>query len=172
MIQKCSLFAVLNEFFKEPIKIHFIREISREINLAHTSVKKHIDVLYKENLISKKQNKPFSGYIANRENEKFILYKRAFNLISLEQIISEIKEKISPKAIVLFGSYEKGEDIENSDIDILLISKVKKDLDFTKYEKQLKRQVHIIIVEKLKDLDLQLRTNVKKGIIIEGELNE
>ena len=172
MIQKCSLFAVLNEFFKEPTKIHFIREISREINLAHTSVKKHLNVLLKENLIQKKESKPFNGYIANREDEKFILYKRAFNLISLELIIQEIKDKLSPKTIVLFGSYEKGEDIEESDIDLLLISKVKKTLNLSKYEKQLKRQIHITIVENLKDLDLLLRNNVKKGMVIEGELNE
>ena len=172
MIQKCSLFAVLNEFFKEPTRIHFIREISREINLAHTSIKRHIDTLLKESFIQKKKSNPFDGYIANRENEKFILYKRAFNLISLEQVILEIKDKISPKVIVLFGSYEKGEDIEGSDIDILLISKVKKNLDFSKYEKQLKRQIHMTTIENLKELDFSLRNNVKKGIIIEGELNE
>lgn len=172
MIQKCSLFNVLSAFFKEPTKMHFIREISREINLAHTSVRKYIDILLKENLISKKKSKPFDGYIANREKDKFILYKRAFNLISLEPIISEIKDKISPKAIVLFGSYQKGEDIEESDIDILLISKVKKTLDFSRYEKQLKRQVHIVIVENLKKMDLPLKNNIKKGIIIDGELSD
>lgn len=171
MIQKCSLIATLSVFLKEPTKLHFIREISREINLAHTSVKKHIKTLLKEDLIRIKQNKPFNGYVSNRDSEKFILYKKAFNILSLEQVLSKINEEIAPKVIVLFGSYEKGEDIEESDIDLLLISNVKKELEFSKEEKTLKRNIHITIVKKLSELDKPLRNNVIKGTILEGDLD-
>ena len=34
--------------------------------------------------------------------------------------------KLAPKSIVLFGSYQKGEDIENSDIDIFVECKKEK----------------------------------------------
>ena len=76
MEQKCSLINVLKVFFIEPNTVHFIKEISRNINLAPTSVKNHIKTLLKENLIKTKQAKPFNGFIANRENDDFLFYKR------------------------------------------------------------------------------------------------
>ena len=40
-----------------------------------------------------------------------------------EQIVAFITSKISPERIVLFGSYARGENTENSDVDILIIVK-------------------------------------------------
>jgi len=45
------------------------------------------------------------------------------NLPVLDQIVTLITSKISPERIVLFGSYARGENKENSDIDILIIVK-------------------------------------------------
>ena len=87
MIQKCSKERILEVFFKEPTTIHFIREISRKINLAHTSVRKVIKDLEKADIIKKKESKPFTGYIANRENDIFIFMKRVYNL----ELFLEIK---------------------------------------------------------------------------------
>ena len=41
----------------------------------------------------------------------------------MDQIVALITSKISPERVVLFGSYAKGENKENSDIDILIIVK-------------------------------------------------
>jgi predicted nucleotidyltransferase len=41
----------------------------------------------------------------------------------LDQIVSIITSKTSPERIVLFGSYARGDNTENSDIDILIIIK-------------------------------------------------
>jgi predicted nucleotidyltransferase len=40
------------------------------------------------------------------------------NLPIMEQIVTFITSRISPERIVLFGSYARGENRENSDIDI------------------------------------------------------
>ena len=40
-----------------------------------------------------------------------------------------------PKSIILFGSFSKGEDIENSDIDIAVSTNKRLNLDISKYEK-------------------------------------
>jgi len=42
--------------------------------------------------------------------------------------------------------------VEDSDIDLLIISKVKKRLEIEKFEKILHRKIHIIIEEDLKNL--------------------
>jgi predicted nucleotidyltransferase len=44
-------------------------------------------------------------------------------LAILDQIVSIITSKTSPERIVLFGSYARGDNTENSDIDILIIIK-------------------------------------------------
>jgi predicted nucleotidyltransferase len=41
----------------------------------------------------------------------------------IEQIVNLITSKVSPERIVLFGSYARGDNNENSDIDILIIIK-------------------------------------------------
>ena len=45
------------------------------------------------------------------------------NLSVMDQIVTLITSKISPERIVLFGSYARGENKEDSDIDILIIAK-------------------------------------------------
>jgi predicted nucleotidyltransferase len=45
------------------------------------------------------------------------------NLSILEQIVAFITSKLSPERIILFGSYARGDNTENSDIDILIIIK-------------------------------------------------
>ena len=45
------------------------------------------------------------------------------NLPIFEQIVTFITSKISPEKIILFGSYARGDNKEESDIDILIIIK-------------------------------------------------
>lgn len=168
MIQKCSFLSVLEVFFQEPTAVHFIREISRTINLAPTSIKNHIEALQKENLIIKKSAKPFDGFIANRDDEKFKHLKQAYNFYSLFELKKKIIEECYPKQLILFGSYARGEDIENSDIDILIISKTKKNLELSSTEKKLKRTVHLTFITEISKLDESLQENVKRGFTLYG----
>lgn len=166
IIQKCSLWKVAEIFFQEPTKAHFIKEISRKINLAHTSVKNHLQTLIKEGLIEKTETELFSGYRARRENPDFIFHKKISNLISLEEskIINSLKEHY-PKSIILFGSYDKGEDVETSDIDLFVDSKKFKFSD-AKFKKSLKRNIHIIFRE---EANKSLMGNINQGAILFGE---
>lgn len=171
MIQICSIIKVLEIFFKEPTTIHFIREISKKIDLAPTSVKNHITELNKSKLIIQQKSKPFNGYIANRENEKFLFYKKVYNLFSLYGLKEEIINNIYPKAIILFGSYSLGEDIESSDIDLVIISKIKKNINLKKFENHLKRRINLIIIEDINKLDSSIINKVYNGITLHGTYN-
>lgn len=168
MLQKCSLWKVLSVFFKEPTNIHFIKEIGKEIDLAPTSVRNHVKELLKENLIKKKKAAPFDGFVANRENPDFIFYKRIYNLYSIKGLNEFIVSECYPKAMILFGSYSLGEDVESSDIDIVLLSKTEKLIDVKKFEKELERSVNIMWVESLNDLDNSIQKKVTNGIILHG----
>ncbi len=165
-----SLFRVAEVFFKEPTETHFIKEISRKINLAPTSVRNIIKNLEKNQLTAKKKSKPFDGYIANRENEDFIFYKKVYNLYSLKDLINEIANKMYPSAIVLFGSYSRGEDVLSSDIDLLVLSKTKKEINIFSNEKILGRKINLLVIDKLEKLDEPIRKKINNGIVLYGEI--
>ena len=59
------------------------------------------------------------------------MVKKAINteiINSIEKFIKEIKKKYNVEAIILFGSYAKGTENEDSDIDIAIISSDFKDI--------------------------------------------
>jgi predicted nucleotidyltransferase len=161
---------VIEVFFKEPTTIHFIREIGRKIKLAPTSVKNILNQLEKSNLIKIKTSKPFNGYVSNRENEEFLFLKKAYNLYSLYELKRNIEESVHPRAIVLFGSYSRGEDVESSDIDILVLSTIKKEINLEVIEKKLSRTINIMTIEYLDKLDKNIREKIYNGIVLSGEI--
>lgn len=168
MVQKCSIIKVLEVFFLEPTSIHFIKEISRRINLAPTSVRVHIADLFEEGLIIKKESRPFDGYVANIENDLFSLYKRAYNLTTLKNLQEKLAEILNPEVISAFGAYSFGKDTETSEIDILIISKVKKKINLDEFEQVLNRKIKIIIIDEFSNLDKDLQEKVANGFVIHG----
>jgi len=168
MIQKCSNLKVLEVFFQEPTTIQFIREIGRKIKLAPTSVKKNMDALLEMNLIKEEKSKPFNGFIANRDNGRFLHLKRTYNLYTLYDLKEKINATLHPRLIVVFGSYCLGEDVEESDLDVLIISKVKKEIDLKKIEKNIKREINLIFVKSLNELDENIQKKVMNGFVLQG----
>ena len=166
ILQKCSLWNVATVFFTEPTKVHYIKEISKKINLAPTSVKKHIQELVKEGFIEETDKEIFKGYLARRDNPEFIFYKKISNLISVRLSgLTECLKEHYPKSIILFGSYDRGEDIETSDIDLFVDSKKIK-INTEKFEKYLKRNIHIVFKE---EAEKSLMGSINQGTILFGE---
>ncbi|MEK6892800.1 MAG: nucleotidyltransferase domain-containing protein [Nanoarchaeota archaeon] len=166
LVQRCTLWKVAEIFFLEPTKIHFVKEISRKISLSPTSVRIHLSALIKEGLVKAAESEPFNGYRALRENQEFIFEKKIANLIFIKNsgLIEELKE-MYPRSIILFGSYNKGEDIENSDIDLFIDSKPLK-FNLYKVEDYIKRKIHLIFKE---EANKSLIGSINQGTILFGE---
>ncbi len=171
-IFKSSIWKVFEVFVDEPLKNHYIKEISRKINLAPTSVRKHVSDLERAGIIIKRKGERFYAYAANRDNNDFLYYKRIFNLIKIKEsgLIEYIVKSIYPISIVLYGSYSIGEDVETSDIDLLIITKTRKRLEFDTFERKLKRKIHPIFESSIKNLHKNLRSEAINGIVLHGYL--
>ncbi len=169
MIQKYSRYRVLQEFFDSPLKDFQIREISRRIRLAQPSVVNHLNELLKEGFIIKEKKGVYSTFRANRENDMFRIYKKMGTLLQLNQsgLVSYLKDTCSPDTIILFGSASKGEDTEESDIDLFIQSPEKK-LDLKKYEKTIKRKINLLFEENFSRLSKELKNNVLNGVVLAG----
>jgi predicted nucleotidyltransferase len=175
MLQKSNTLRILEPFFQEPTKRQYLLEISRKIKLAHTSVKKNLIQLVKEGLITeiieKKGKRKFPIYLANINNPGFREKKKQYNLQKITEsgLIEHIEEKLTPKSIVLFGSYQRGEDSEDSDIDLFIECKEEK-IDLELYEKKLKRKIQLHFNEKFISYPAELKNNIINGTILKGFL--
>lgn len=175
MLQKSSILNVAGVFFKEPTKNHYLIEISKKANLSHTSTKKHLNDLKKlsiiNEIIEKKGSRKFPIFKAEINNKNYRRYKRIHNLLELERsnVISFLKDTLMPKSIVLFGSYLRGEDIEDSDIDIFVECK-EEELDLLKFRKKLDRNVQLHFKENFKKYPSELKNNIINGLVLDGYL--
>lgn len=158
-------------FFLNPtIKIR-VRQIERNVNVPLPSVIKYVKELEKERIIKRYEIAKVVIYSADRTSTQFIIEKKLFNIkkIFSSKLRDFLIEKFSNPTIIIFGSYSKGEDIENSDIDIYIESNSKNKINFDKYEKELQRKIHIFIYENIKKVENKdLANNILNGFIING----
>ena len=101
-------------------------------------------------------------------NEDFKKIKMAFNIIKLQEsgVLDYLHEKTLPKAIVLYGSYAKGTDRPESDIDLYLDSPEKK-LELAQFEKKLGRKIHLLFKGKMSP---EFKNNLINGLVLKGHL--
>jgi predicted nucleotidyltransferase len=175
MLQKSTMLRVLECFMQEPNREFTLKDISQIIKLAHTSVKTNLEKLTKMKLINekleKKGKRTYPLYKANKLNSDFTKYKKINNLTKiLESGLKEyLKEKLMPKTIILFGSFDRGEDEENSDIDLYIEAKEEK-LDLKKFEKILKRKIQLQFNQNINNYPNELKNNIINGTKIHGYL--
>lgn len=168
MLQNNNYYKVLRVFLDSPTSRFGLREISRKIKLSFPSVKRYLLELEKENLIRIIKEKEVPAYLAEIDSQKFKFYKILSAQYELFQsgVIDYLWKKISPEAIIFYGSYRKGESIEGSDIDLFAMGK-KTEVDLKKYEKILGRKIHLIIEENHK-IPNELKNNLANGIVLKG----
>ena len=84
-------------------------------------------------------------------------------------LLDYLYEKCMPDAIILFGSVSKGEDVEESDIDIFMQCK-ETNLKLDVFERALSRKIQIHFADDFNKLSKELRNNIMNGIVLKGYL--
>jgi len=163
---------VLDFFLDFSSKQFHVREIARKLSISPSTAKLSVDKLKKNNLIEETKIVNLRLFQVNLENKIVQEMKRTKNLdlITKSNIIKEIENPIS---VVLFGSFAKGINNENSDIDLLIITNKKKPinvLDIKGYELQLIQMTPLEWREKVKKDKPFYQEIITTGIAILGEL--
>ncbi len=175
MLQKSSMQRTLEIFYREPTKTHHLMNISKDTKIAHTSIKKNLKELTKQSiineLIEKKGSRKFPYYEANLENTEFKRLKMLYNLSLIFEsgIIEFIDDELAPKTIILFGSFRRGEDTEDSDIDLFIECK-REIFDLSLYEKKIGRKIELHFNEDFASYSKELKNNILNGIVLIGFL--
>lgn len=156
-------------FFTNPTSKLRVREIERLLKLSLPSVIRYSKELQKENILTTIKIGNVVFYTGNRADNNFILEKKLFNIKLVYDfgLIEFLKIELNNPVIILFGSYSKGEDTENSDIDLYIQTPSKKEISIKKFEKVLKRNIQIIKHKSIFDIkNLNLSNNIVNGIIL------
>ncbi len=167
---------LLSYFFEEPEREFYVRELAKLLTLSPTTISKYLTNLQKDDLLTSKTQYNHLIFKANTDSEAFINAKCMFNLEKLRKsglIKFLIEEYDQPEAIVLFGSYAKAENTNKSDIDLLIISPLKKELKLDKFEEKLGHPVQLFVyskgeIEKMKKSNKNLLNSLVNGIVING----
>lgn len=169
MLEKYNRYKVLKIFLDLPLEQLRLRQIARLAKLSPPSIMEYLKEFEKKGLIRKTLKDKIPIYTANRDSSDFILYNKISIIFELNKsgLIDFLWNNLAPQSIILYGSFSKGESIENSDIDIFILGK-EKNLEIEEFEAKLGRKIHILFKDSFKKLPNELKNNLLNGIILKG----
>lgn len=169
---------VLSWFFSYPTDEFTLNQLCSKVGISKTTGKRIVQRLMKEDFLELKKIGKLWRIKANQNHIFFRHLKIPENLelISCSGIIEEISKKFArARAIVLFGSYRKGDDTPQSDIDIAVEVLGDKPLEIIEFgtlknlghRKNVPVNVHVFSRKKV---DINVFSNIANGIILDGFL--
>jgi len=164
--------------FKFPDKEFSLSDIAKEANVAKPNIGKILDELCSNGFINITKLSKIWRIKADQTNWYFIKSKMVYNLNFVYQsgLVEFLNDYFkNPKAIILFGSFRKGEDISSSDIDIAIENDESKKYEtlglreLNEFEKQIGKKIQIHLFNK-RNIDKNLFNNIANGIVLVGFL--
>lgn len=163
---------------EQPRRKFLLREIARLAKVSTTAAKAAIGSLLEGEIVKKTKERNFFSYSADLDSEKFKAAKKfcTIDLLNISGLLDFIDEKLHrPEVIILFGSASRGEDVEESDIDLFALAVEKKEIDLSRFEKALKRKISLMQMTKkefeaAKKKSPELINNIANGTIMKGHL--
>lgn len=169
---------IIEVLFKHPEKEFSLSDLAKEAGVAKANIGNILDEFLSIGLITIEKLSKIWRIKANQTNWLFVKSKIVYNLnfIYTSGIVEYLVDNFkNPKAVVLFGSYRKGEDISNSDIDIAIESNEFKEYETTgfrelaEFEKIIGRKIQIHLFNR-KYVDIGVFNNIANGILLWGFL--
>lgn len=161
---------IVTEFFlANPNAKLRVREIERTLRIPLPSVIRYCKELEKEGILVAINIGNVSFYAADWNSERYHLEKKLHNLRQVYEsgLIEYLRRELSNPIIVLFGSFAKGEDIEESDIDLYIETSSRKGIALEKFKKVLKRNIQVLRHSRLNEItNKKLANNIINGITL------
>ena len=153
---------ILEFFFENPNAVLTVRDLASKLKLSRSTVQYSLINLRKSNLIS-----GGNKWIDNWQN-RLIKSNYYLEKIARSGLVDYLDQELAASAIILFGSFRKGESEKSSDIDIFVECGREKKLNLLKFEKRLGHKIQLFTKPKITSLPTHLMNNVINGIKIKG----
>jgi len=123
---------VLKLFLENPYSKYYLREIAKKAKVSPSTAKIVTDFLVEKGLIVRSVRGNLAIFKANMSNPTFKHMKITKSLFEIwnSGIIPLLTKQCKAQSITLYGGVARGEDDENSDIDILVIGKEKPTISY------------------------------------------
>ena len=90
--------------------------------------------------------------------------------IYLSGLSDYLEQELAGGTIIVFGSYSRGEDARESDIDIAVIGRKNKLLALERFEHLLTRHINVNFYPEWKKIHSHLQNNILGGILLHGNV--
>jgi len=140
-------------YFTNPNKKYYLRELERILNFSVGNIRRELIKLKSTGLFLSENKGNLLYYYLNQSYPLFNELKSiVFKTSGVPKMLQNILEKINGiSQALIYGSFAKGEEKEDSDIDLLIIGKVDEDKlieGIDKVERKLQREVNYAIYGK------------------------
>lgn len=157
-------------FFRNPTARLRVRQIERATELPLPSVTRYVKELIEEDILALEEIAGVRFYRAAQSTR----YRRAKQLFNLGQLyesgLVDYFEKLGAN-VILFGSYSRGEDTEESDID-LYVESPEEPRNLERYERFLRKELQIFRHSDVNQIENKyLANNILNGITLAGTVN-
>ena len=155
-----------------PTREFAYREIERGTGVSVATVSRNVKGLEEKGLIKTRKTTNAIFVSAALDNDHVIQMKRVRNLESLytSGLVDHLLRILRPDVLVLFGSYSRGYDQEDSDIDIAVICGRENESDLKMYEEGLARTISLTRITDMENVSNEFKNTLANGIILSGSL--
>ncbi len=169
---------IIEVLFRYPEKEFSLSDLAKEASVAKANIGGILEEFKEAGLINIEKLSKIWRIKANQTNWLYIRSKIVYNLNFVyksglvEFLIDFFK---NPKAIVLFGSFRKGEDLSNSDIDIAIETSEAKEYqimvlrELREFEQIIGRKIQMHLFSR-ENIDMGVFNNIANGILLWGFL--
>ncbi len=169
---------VMRLFFSRPTREASLNDITSAAGVSKSTANRVVKQLAREGFLKVEKLGKLWRIRCDQQHPYNTTRKIAFNLEAIfgsgviEAVLSRFQ---NPRAVILFGSYRKGDDIETSDIDIAVETFGDNDVKIIDIGKVplmgYRRNVKVEVLQFSRNrIDLNLFSNLANGIVLYGFL--
>lgn len=160
----------LKPFFEDCYREIAVREYARETKMSAPTASKLLKNFEKEGLLKAREERRHLLFKTNRESTIMKDLSRIYWKEKFAKLIEHLNKKFYSPTMILFGSLAKLEVTKNSDIDIVLLTKIKKEINLKDFEKKLGRKIQLLNYEEIDKINKDFRLNILNGYILKGSI--
>lgn len=160
---------ILHFLLSHPSGQYMEKEITKNTGVSRAGTNFALKYLIRENLVKSVKKGRMSFYYVDLEDPLIKQLKVVSNLVLIQPLIKRLQKK--SQKIILFGSFAQGTNIEESDIDLFILSSVPQEVSALVSKSSLAEQIQLVTKKPvdfatLKKKDPIFYEEVERGIVL------